>query len=199
MTKPEKTQPETDQNASTTSHFKVTQTENIYQGRIISLRRDTITEPNGTTYKREVVEHPGAIVIVPVDNDGKLLLVKQWRHAAGKTLTELPAGTLEKGEPPRDCAERECQEETGFKPNQLIELGGFFSAPGFCTEYLHLFLASELVASPLPGDEDEHIELHPVTLEQAIGLIENGTICDAKSVAGILRYKLYQERATKSS
>jgi ADP-ribose pyrophosphatase len=131
---------------------------------------------------------------VPVANDGRLLLVKQWRHPAAKVLTELPAGTLEAGEEPRLCAERELQEEAGFKPTTLTSLGGFFSAPGFCTEYLHLFVAEGLVESRLPGDIDEHIELYPVTLDEALALIEDGSICDAKSVAGILRYLAYKNK-----
>jgi len=141
---------------------------------------------------REVVVHPGAIVIVPIDQAGRLLLVKQWRHPVGKVLTELPAGTLEAGESPHSCAERELQEETGFKPTTLTAMGGFYSAPGFCTEYLHLFLAEGLTVSRLPADEDEHIELLSVSLAAALQMIEDGTICDAKSVAGILRYAAHK-------
>lgn len=169
---------------------ETTQSETIYKGRVVTLQRDTITEPGGQPYVREVVVHPGAIVIVPVDAAGRLLLVRQWRHPVGKVLTELPAGTLEAGEEPRSCAERELQEETGFKPASLTALGGFYSAPGFCTEYLHLFVAEGLTPSPLPADEDEHIELLPVSLGDALQMIEDGTICDAKSVAGILRYAI---------
>ncbi len=172
---------------------ETTQSETIYKGKVVTLQRDTITEPGGKSYAREVVVHPGAVVIVPVDEEGRLLLVKQWRHPVGKVLTELPAGTLEVGEEPRSCAERELQEETGFKPAVLTAMGGFYSAPGFCTEYLHLFVAEGLTSSPLPADEDEHIELLTVSLAAALQMIEAGTICDAKSVAGILRYAAHQK------
>lgn len=174
---------------------KVTNSDIIYKGKVVTLKVDSIEEADGTKYKREIVAHPGAVVMIPVADDGKLLLVKQWRQPTGKTLVELPAGTLEAGEPPDACAERELQEEIGYKPAKLTSLGGFFSAPGFCTEYLHLFLAEGLTPDRKQGDEDEHIEVLPTTLEEALQLIENGTICDAKSVAGILRYALTKQKS----
>lgn len=174
---------------------KVTNSEIIYKGKVVTLKVDSIEEADGTSYKREIVVHPGAVVMVPVADDGRLLLVKQWRQPTGKTLVELPAGTLEAGEPPEVCAERELQEEIGFKPAKLTKLGGFFSAPGFCTEYLHLFLAEGLTPNQMQADEDEHIEVLSISLEEALQLIDNGTICDAKSVAGILRYSIVKQKS----
>ncbi|NWJ94426.1 MAG: NUDIX hydrolase [Chloroflexi bacterium] len=165
----------------------------IYQGRAISIRVDTITTPDGLTYQREIVEHPGAVVMIPVDQAGRILLVRQWRRAAQQILLELPAGTLERGEEPIACAQRELQEEIGYAADKITPLGGFFSAPGFCNEYLHLFLAEELQEKPLAADEDEHIEVVSKTMAEALAMIEQGLICDAKTIAGISRYYLRKE------
>src|SRR6476619_2033559 len=116
------------------------ESEMVYKGKRLSLRVDKITDATGRTYKREIIIHPGAVVMVPVDKEGNILLVRQWRRASNRILLELPAGTLEEGEEPAYTAGRELQEEIGFQAGKLTPLGGFFSAPGFCTEYLHLFL-----------------------------------------------------------
>ncbi len=161
----------------------------VYEGRVVSLRVDTITKPDGHSYKREVIVHSGAVVVVPIDSEGKIILVRQWRRAAARILTELPAGTLEPPEEPIACADRELQEEIGYKANKITPLGGFFSAPGFCTEYLYLFLAEDLSESQLEPDDNEAIDVLRVTLDEALEMIGSGEICDAKSVAGILRYR----------
>jgi ADP-ribose pyrophosphatase len=161
--------------------------EVIYQGRTITLRCDTWKE-----HTWDIVLHPGAVVIIPITSEGKILMVKQWRRAVGKILIELPAGTLEEGEPVAVCAQRELQEETGYKSNELISLGGFYSAPGFCSEYLHLFLALELEAEPLEPDSDEAIDVISVTLSEAWDLIKNQHICDAKTIAGVALYAQFQ-------
>ncbi len=162
--------------------------QTIYEGRKLSLKVDTITLADGQSYKREIVVHPGAVVMVALDDDGNIYLVKQWRRAAGRVLLELPAGTLEKDEAPDITASRELQEEIGLKAGQIEPLGGFFSAPGFSTEYLHLYVARDLTESQLPADEHEEIEVLKVSLEEAMRLIEAGEIQDAKSVAGLCRY-----------
>lgn len=162
----------------------------VYRGRIINLRLDTYQLDHKTKIA-EIIQHPGAVAIVPIDPKGRLLLVQQWRRAAGEIMIEIPAGTLEEKEQPDACAFRELQEETGFAAKTLIPLGGFFSAPGFCSEYLHLFLAKDLYPSPLPPDDDEMIDLLPVTLPEAIRLIEENKIRDVKTIAGILRYQLW--------
>jgi ADP-ribose pyrophosphatase len=160
----------------------------IYRGKTIAIRSDTLKKQDGSTKTWDIVIHPGAVVLVPITDKNEIILVKQWRRAIEKRILELPAGTLELGEHPQDCAQRELQEETGFRAKQMISLGGFFSAPGFCTEYLHLFLALHLEQAPLTPDDDEGIDLLMVSLQNAEKLIETGEICDAKTIAGILRY-----------
>jgi len=164
----------------------------VYSGRI-DVRLDTYQLAEKTkTF--ELVLHPGAVVILPIDSAGRLLLIQQWRRAVQEIMTELPAGTLEENEPPAACAKRELQEETGFATKKLTPLGGFFSAPGFCNEFLHLFVAEELYPSPLPPDDDERIDLLPTPLDQALRMVEEGKIRDAKSIAGLFKYQLWQGR-----
>ncbi|MBF8267320.1 MAG: hydrolase [Dehalococcoidia bacterium] len=158
----------------------------IYRGRVIGVRVDTVRLPKGGTSLREIVEHGHAVVIVPVDPMGRVLLVRQYRKAAGKTLLEAPAGGLDEGEAPEEGALRELQEETGFIAGKLQPMGGFWTTPGFCTEYMHAYLASELRRSALAPDEDESIEVVPVPLTQVPDLIRSGGIEDAKSIAALL-------------
>lgn len=162
--------------------------ETIYKGSLISLRSDRIKSLHGSIHQYDIVEHPGAVVIVPIDQDKKIHFVKQYRRASKKILLELPAGTLEKNEEPLYCAQRELQEEIGFKARKITSLGGFYTAPGFCNEYLHLFLAKELEKSPLKGDDSEMIDCVTFTLDEALYLIETGEILDAKTICGIYRY-----------
>lgn len=162
-------------------------TQRIYQGRVVGLRVDTVQLPNGLTSQREIVEHGPSVVIVPLDEQDRVLLVRQFRKAVERTLLELPAGGLHPGESPQEAALRELQEETGYLAQQLEPLGGFYASPGYCQEYLHLFLASHLLPSPLPADEDEHIQVERVPLAQTPQLIASGEICDSKSAAGLLR------------
>lgn len=169
----------------------------IYEGRKFDVRVDEITLADGHSYKREIVVHPGAVVMIPVEASGQLILIKQWRRAAGQILIELPAGTLEKGEDPLECAHRELQEEIKFAAGKMTDLGGFFSAPGICTEFLHLFLAEDLRESGLQADEHEFIELLRVMPEEALQMIERGEIVDAKSIAGITRYYLRNKLGIK--
>lgn len=159
----------------------------IYQGKIVHLKLETYKFGNRTKVA-EIIHHSGAVVIVPIAPDGKIILVQQWRRAVGEITIELPAGTLEANEDPLECAKRELQEETGFGARKVTPLGGFYSAPGFCDEYLHLFLAQDLHSSPLEPDDDEAIDLLPLTVKEAKQMIEQNKIRDAKTVAGILRY-----------
>ena len=167
-----------------------------YKGKAIKLRIDTYRFDHGTKIT-EIVDHPGAVVIVPIDEKGRVLLIQQWRKGVDEILLELPAGTLEKNEPPELCAKRELREETGFAATTMIDLGGFFSAPGFCNEYLHLFAALDLHASPLPPDEDEHIDLVLTPIPDAIRMIEENKIHDAKTIAGLFKYQLWKTRCAK--
>ncbi len=157
----------------------------IYSGKILGLRIDTIDIGGGRTGTREIVEHGPAVVIVPVDAQDRVLLVRQYRKALERDLLELPAGGMNPDEDPDAAAVRELQEETGFYPGRLERLGGFYAAPGYCEEYLHLYLATDLEPRPLPQDEDEDVRLEPAPWDQIPGLLESGAICDAKSVAGL--------------
>jgi len=160
----------------------------LYVGRLLQLHEDRVEMPDGSTAERVVVEHPGAVVIVPLDGHGNVLLVRQPRYAANrKEMLELPAGTREPNEEPEATARRELREETGFDTRDLIPLGGFFSAPGFLSEYLHLFAARDLFASKAEPDEDEFLSLQPTSLDNVSNLIRSGEIEDAKSIAGLLR------------
>lgn len=158
----------------------------VYQGKVVGLRKETLCLKNGDRVV-EIVHHRGAVVIVPIDSKGRILLIKQWRRAVDEIIIELPAGTLEEGEDPLASASRELQEETGFFSRKITPLGGFFSAPGYSNEYLHLFLAEDLHESQLEPDEDEGIDLFPVSVSEAKEMIGSGVIQDAKTVAGILR------------
>jgi ADP-ribose pyrophosphatase len=157
----------------------------IYRGRVLALRLDTIELENGKKYPREVLEHPGAVVAVPVDNDGNVLFVKQYRRAADKVVLELPAGTLGIGEDPDLCIVRELAEEINQSAASIIKLGGFYAAPGYCSEYLHCYLAQKLSPAPGEQDEDEDIEIAPIPLAEVRRMIASGAIHDAKTLAGL--------------
>ena len=160
----------------------------IYRGRVLSLRVDELDVEGGRSVRREVVEHPGAVTIIAFDDQERLLLVRQYRHPVGRDLLELPAGTFDPGDDPETCALRELQEETGYRPGHLERLGGFYLAPGYCTEYQNVFLATGLTKSRLPPDEDERIELVPLPLEEVLRMVEAGEIEDAKTAAALLLY-----------
>lgn len=165
----------------------------IYHGKVVSVRVDTVRMPAGHTATREVVVHSPAVAMVPVADDGRILLVRQWRTPAGRALLELPAGSVDDDEQTEPAVQRELQEEVGQIAGQLTRLGGFWVAPGYCTEYIHIYLCEELRESRLPGDEDENIEVVPLTLGAALAAIADGTIEDAKSQVGLL---LYARRTT---
>lgn len=160
----------------------------IYHGKVVSVRIDTVRMPGGHTATREVVVHNPAVAMVPVAADGRILLVRQWRTPAGRALLELPAGSVDTDEETEPAAQRELQEEVGYKAGRLTRLGGFWVAPGYCTEYIHIYLCEDLSESRLPGDEDENIEVVPLTLDAALAAIADGTIEDAKSQVGLLLF-----------
>jgi ADP-ribose pyrophosphatase len=170
-------------------------TQEIYQGRVVNLRVDTIEVADGLNVRREVVEHPGAVVIVPVDPQGRVLWVRQYRHAAGKELLEMPAGTLERGESPDACARREIAEETGFEAASLETLGSFYTAPGFCTEYMYAYAATGLApAIGAHADDDEDIEVEPLSVEESLRRIDAGDVIDAKSLAAFFLHLRKHQR-----
>lgn len=165
---------------------KTIETQLIYKGKVLGLRVDTIRLPDGGISQREIVEHGESVVIVPLDSDGNVILVRQYRKAAEEILLEAPAGGLEDGETPNEAASREMQEEIGFKPRNLTSIGGFWLAPGFCEEYMHAFIATDLMVSKLPADQDENIEIICVPLDEVTSMINTGVIRDAKSIAVLL-------------
>ncbi|WP_322797437.1 NUDIX hydrolase [Tepidiforma sp.] len=163
-------------------------TETVYRGRLFDVELARLEMDGGVVALRETIRHPGAVCMVPVQPDGSLLLVTQYRHAAGRRLLELPAGTLEPGEAPEAAVNRELQEEVGRVSGRVVPLGGFYVAPGYTSEYIHLFACLELTESRLAMDADEDIEVEVRTLAEAVAAVERGEICDAKSVIGVLRW-----------
>lgn len=166
---------------------KVIATEQIYSGRVVNLAVHAVRLPDGTTSKREQIRHPGAVAVIALDDEQQVLLVRQYRLPAERILVELPAGTLEPGEDPREAAIRELREETGFRPGELEHLGGLFVAPGYTTEYIHLYLTREVTHDPLDGDVDEFISMERRPLREALDMIESGEIVDSKTIIGLLR------------
>ncbi len=160
--------------------------ETVYDGRLIKVVKEKVRIANGNERSREIVIHPGAVAMVVVDGDGRLIMVKQYRRATDRVLLEIPAGTREKGEDAEACARREVQEETGYAAGRVERLGGFYSAPGFCTEFLDCYLLTELTESRGQADDDENIEVERLTLAEAKAAMDRGDICDAKSICGIL-------------
>lgn len=169
----------------------IIKSKSIYKGRIISLRSDEIQIENHAPYHYDIVLHPGAVAVIPIGKKGQIYFVRQWRRPISQILLELPAGTVHSGEDPHTCAQRELQEEIGFKAKNFISLGGFYTTPGFCDEFIHLFIATGLTRSPLPPDEHEMIEVVEMTLEEALVAIDNYRISDAKTILGILKYERY--------
>ena len=166
-----------------------TKSTRIYDGKVVNLRIDAFHLPDGREAKMEIVEHVDVVHILPVKDDGNLLLVRQYRAAAGMELLETPAGGIEPGEDIEAAAQRELREETGYRAENLRLLGSVYSSPGFCTELNHLFLATGLSYDPLEPDSDEDISLVPVTLSEAVDMVSTSQIGDAKSATTILLYK----------
>lgn len=168
--------------------------QQIYSGRAINVRVDTVEKAGGSRTTREIVEHSDSVAVVVLDEQGSILLVRQYRHAVGKALLEIPAGGIDPGEQPLEAVRRELQEETGYFPRQIDRLGGFFATPGYGTEYLHCFLASDLVPARLVAEDTEDIELVRISADEIPGLIASGDICDAKSIAALLMFLLIRRR-----
>ncbi len=166
--------------------FETLHSEKTYRGRAFEVRRDQVRLPNGNTAQLDIVEHSGAVTLLPVDAQAQVWFVRQYRHAAELELLELPAGTLEPGEPPEACARREIREEIGMSAGHLQKLGAFFLAPGYSTEFMHIFLATELSPAPLPGDENEVLRVERLPLGQVYEMAEGDRIQDAKTLAALL-------------
>jgi ADP-ribose pyrophosphatase len=172
-------------------HEKTTSSKYIFEGRAVKLRIDTVCMPDGRETTREIVEHADCIAVVAVDAQDNVLLVRQFRQPIEKELLEIPAGGIDAGETPEEATRREMQEETGFMPGKLVKLGGFYSAPGYCTEHLHLFLATDLAPGRLFAEDTEGISLVRVPVKEVPALLASGKIEDAKSIAGLYMYLRY--------
>jgi ADP-ribose pyrophosphatase len=171
--------------------FKTLSSELIYRGRVFDVLRDTVALPDGNTAQLDVVKHNGGIAIVPLDEQGRVWFVRQYRHPAGMRLLELPAGTLEPGEQPEAAAQREVREEIGMAAGKIRPLGGYFLAAGYSSEFLRFFLATDLRPDPLPGDADEFIAVEAIPAAQAFRMIEAGQFQDAKTVLGLYLARPY--------
>jgi len=174
--------------------FELVKSENLLQGRTFKVRRDTLKTPDGRETKLEIIEHGGSVVIIPLDEENNLLFVRQYRHAAGGDLLELPAGTRGKDEPYEECARREIREETGMEAGNLQKIGEFYLAPGYSTEFMAVFLATGLKENPLQADDDEFLEVEKIPLKKAIEMAEHGEVPDAKSLAALLLARSYLEK-----
>jgi ADP-ribose pyrophosphatase len=166
---------------------KILSQKMVYDGRVVKLRVDKVVEPSGQETTREIVVHPGAVCIVARPNPDEVLLIRQYRHAAEKILLEIPAGGLNDAESPEKAAVRELEEETGYRAGTVVERARFWTTPGFTTEFMYLYEASDLVKTKTNPDEDEVIEVDVVHRDEALRMIEDGRIQDAKSILGLLR------------
>jgi ADP-ribose pyrophosphatase len=171
----------------------------IFDGKIVHLSVDRVQLPNGNVCDLEMIRHPGAAAVVPVDEAGNVLLVRQYRYAAAGWLYEVPAGKLDAEEPPEVCAAREVEEETGFKAGRLTEMGWIWTTPGFTDERIWLYLATELEASQQSLQADEVLSVERMPLTEAVNLASRGEIRDAKSVCALLRVPHFLDRTSVDS
>jgi ADP-ribose diphosphatase len=162
-----------------------TKVREIYRGRVVNLNVETVTLPNGATVELEVIRHQGAAAVVPLRDDGCVLLIRQYRHATGGYIYEIPAGKLDPGEDPRHCAARELEEEIGRRASSLTPLLSFFTTPGFTDEVIHIFLATGLTPGMQHLDHDEVLEVVEMPLAETIARIQDGTIRDGKTIIGL--------------
>ena len=174
--------------------FELLKSEPILQARAFKIRRDTLKTPDGRETKYDIVEHVGSVIIIPVDADGNLIFVRQYRHAAGLDMLELPAGTRDHDEPYEDSAGREIREEIGMAAGKMEKIGNFYLAPGYSTEFMAVFLATELREDPLEADEDEFLKVEKMTVKKAIEMAERGELPDAKSLAALFLARPYLEK-----
>lgn len=160
----------------------------IYRGRFLNFYCDDVSLPGGGTSTREYVTHPGAVCVLPITQNGDVVFVKQYRYSIKSTLLELPAGKLDAGEEPANCALRELREETGYTAGKIKEMGSILLSPGYSNEVIHLFAATELVAGKQQNDEDELTQVHHIPLQKALDMVLAGEIKDSKTVALLLKH-----------
>jgi ADP-ribose pyrophosphatase len=174
--------------------FELIRSETVLQGRAFKVRRDVLKTPDGHETKLDIVEHGGSVVLVPMDEEGNLLFVHQYRHATGGDLLELPAGTRDGDEPFENCAAREIREETGMEATKLQRVGEFYLVPGYSTEFMAAFLCTGLKENPLQADEDEFLQVEKIPFKKALEMAEQGKIQDAKSLAALFLARPYLEK-----
>lgn len=174
--------------------FELLKSEVLLKGRAFTIRRDTMKTPDGRETKFDIVEHGGSVILIPLDSEGNILFVRQYRHAAGIEMLELPAGTRDGTEPFEACAAREIREETGMQAGKLAQIGSFYLAPGYSTEYMGVFLAEDLSENPLEADDDEFLSVEKIPVREAIQMAERGEIPDAKSLAAMLLAKPFLDK-----
>jgi len=163
----------------------MSKSKHVFTGKVLTLNIDTVTLPNGFTVDLEIVRHPGAAAVVPLKDNGTVVLIKQFRHAAGGFIYEIPAGKLHPGEDPMHCAARELEEEIGYVAGRLELLTSILTAPGFTDEVIHIYKATGMTAGRQQLDRDEVLEVLEISLEEAIKMIKAGTIRDAKTIVGL--------------
>ncbi len=173
---------------------KTMKSDKLYEGKLLNLRVDTVEIPDKKYSKREIVEHPGGVGIIPVTDDNSIVLVKQYRKAVERFLLEIPAGKLELNEEPRETAIRELKEETGFEAKKIEYLLEFYTSPGFSNEKIYLFLATDLIAGEPTPDSGEFIEIEKYNIDDLIKMIERGEIVDSKTIIGINFAKKYIDK-----
>jgi ADP-ribose pyrophosphatase len=178
--------------------YRLIDKQKIYSGKKVKLEVHHLErEEDGRKFQREVVVHPGAVVVLPLLGEGRVLLIRNRRYAVGQVLLELPAGTLDPGENPMNCAGRELLEETGYLATRLQPIGNFYSSPGVLSEKLYAFAAYDLEKSQTALEEGEEIESFPVSLAEAIEMIRTGEIQDAKTIAALLMYDRFHREAER--
>ena len=165
--------------------IELLRSETVYRGRVFEVRQDFIRLPNGKTAQLDIVDHRDSVTILPLDNEGQIWFIRQYRRPIDDFLLELPAGVAEPGEDPLTNAQRELREEIGMASGLIQLLGSFFLAPGYSNEFMHVFLAQDLFPSPLPGDEDEIIEIEKISASEAYRLAEIGKLNDSKSIIAL--------------
>ena len=178
----------------TTKRARILKSEVLYQGKVFRLQRDTVIEPGGVQAERDIIVHPGSVVVLPIFKDGRVLLIRQYRHSVGEFLWELVAGRKEPNESPAAAARRELVEETGYAAKRLRKLMRVVPTPGFVNEWMWIFAAEGLTKGAAQPEEDEKITPRIFTLRQAEKMIERGTLRDAKSICGILFYLRFRKR-----
>ncbi len=171
--------------------------KNIFSGRVLQLNLERAILPDGRSVDLEIIRHPGGACALPIHDDGSIILIRQYRHAAGGIIWEVPAGRINDQEDPETCARRELMEETGFKAGKMEKIGEFFSTPGFCTELLHIYLATQLIPCRHDPEDDEYIEIVKLPFPEALAMVFSGEIRDSKTMIALLLAKEMFSKTTQ--